>query len=78
MFLYQSFNSNGDTATNLSAHIQTLRSEVARLRQNLAISQQEHTQKMQRYAQEERNILILKLHINYLMKRVEDLTKFFG
>lgn len=48
--------SNGDTATNLSAHIQTLRQEVARLRQNLAISQQEHTQKMQRYAQEERNI----------------------
>lgn len=48
--------SNGDTATNLSAHIQTLRSEVARLRQTLAISQQEHTQKMQRYAQEERNI----------------------
>jgi len=48
--------SNGDTATNLSAHIQTLRQEVMRLRQNLAISQQEHTQKMQRYAQEERNI----------------------
>ncbi|KAF7287035.1 coiled-coil domain-containing protein 6 isoform X1 [Rhynchophorus ferrugineus] len=48
--------SNGDTATNLSAHIQTLRQEVARLRQNLAISQQEHTQKMQKYAQEERNI----------------------
>lgn len=48
--------SNGDTATNLSAHIQTLRSEVARLRQTLAISQQEHTQKMQRYVQEERNI----------------------
>ncbi|XP_048518684.1 coiled-coil domain-containing protein 6 isoform X2 [Dendroctonus ponderosae] len=48
--------SNGDTATNLSAHIQTLRQEVARLRQTLAISQQEHTQKMQRYVQEERNI----------------------
>ncbi|XP_030760796.1 coiled-coil domain-containing protein 6 [Sitophilus oryzae] len=48
--------SNGDTATNLSAHIQTLRQEVARLRQTLAISQQEHTQKMQKYAQEERNI----------------------
>ncbi|KAJ8985565.1 hypothetical protein NQ317_011525 [Molorchus minor] len=47
---------NGDTATNLSSHIQTLRSEVARLRSNLAMSQQEHTQKMQRYAQEERNI----------------------
>ncbi|KAJ8931085.1 hypothetical protein NQ314_016049, partial [Rhamnusium bicolor] len=48
--------SNGDTASNLSSHIQTLRSEVARLRSTLAISQQEHTQKMQRYAQEERNI----------------------
>lgn len=48
--------SNGDTATNLSSHIQTLRSEVTRLRSTLAISQQEHTQKMQRYAQEERNI----------------------
>lgn len=47
---------NGDTAANLSAHIQTLRTEVARLRQNLAISQAEHTQKMQRYAQEERCI----------------------
>ena len=34
---------NGDTATNLSTHIQTLRSEVARLRHNLLISQQERT-----------------------------------
>jgi coiled-coil domain-containing protein 6 len=33
--------SNGDTAANLSTHIQTLRSEVARLRNQLAISQQE-------------------------------------
>lgn len=32
---------NGDTATSLSAHIQTLRSEVARLRHTLFISQQE-------------------------------------
>ncbi|KAL1513397.1 hypothetical protein ABEB36_002816 [Hypothenemus hampei] len=48
--------SNGDTASNLSTHIQTLRQEVTRLRQNLASSQQEHTQKMQRYVQEERNI----------------------
>ncbi|XP_023020953.1 coiled-coil domain-containing protein 6 [Leptinotarsa decemlineata] len=47
---------NGDTATNLSAHIQTLRSEVNRLRSFLQTSQQEHTQKMQRFAQEERNI----------------------
>lgn len=47
---------NGDTASNLSAHIHALRSEVARLRQQLAFSQQEHTQKMQRYVQEERCI----------------------
>lgn len=47
---------NGDTASNLSAHIQTLRSEVTRLRNTLAISQQEHTEKMQRYVNEERNI----------------------
>lgn len=47
---------NGDTASNLSAHIQTLRSEVARLRSNLAASQQEHTEKMQRYVNEERSI----------------------
>lgn len=33
--------SNGDTAANLSTHIQTLRSEVARLRNQLAIAQQE-------------------------------------
>lgn len=47
---------NGDTASNLSAHIQTLRSEVARLRSMLAASQQEHTEKMQRYVNEERSI----------------------
>lgn len=47
---------NGDKASNLSAHIQTLRNEVNRLRQNLQISQQEHAEKMQRYAQEERSI----------------------
>ncbi|XP_017843696.2 coiled-coil domain-containing protein 6 [Drosophila busckii] len=34
-------NANGDTATNLSAHIQTLRSEVVRLRANLATAQKE-------------------------------------
>jgi len=47
---------NGDTASNLSTHIQTLRSEVARLRTQLLSSQQEHTQKMQRYVQEEKCI----------------------
>ncbi|KAJ8672842.1 hypothetical protein QAD02_004102 [Eretmocerus hayati] len=48
--------SNGDTATNLSTHIQNLRSEVARLRHTLLMSQQEHTEKMQRYVNEEKHI----------------------
>lgn len=47
---------NGDTAANLSGHIQTLRQEVARLRHGLASSQQEHSQSMQRIASEERHI----------------------
>ncbi|EDV97786.1 coiled-coil domain-containing protein 6 [Drosophila grimshawi] len=34
-------NANGDTATNLSAHIQTLREEVLRLHANLATAQKE-------------------------------------
>lgn len=33
--------SNGDTAANLSSHIQTLRSEVVRLKNLLSIHQQE-------------------------------------
>lgn len=48
--------SNGDPAANLSTHIQTLRSEVARLRNQLAIAQQENTEKMQRYVNEEKSI----------------------
>ncbi|XP_053980253.1 coiled-coil domain-containing protein 6 isoform X2 [Hylaeus anthracinus] len=47
---------NGDTATSLSTHIQTLRSEVATLRHTLLISQQEHTEKTQRYVNEEKQI----------------------
>lgn len=49
-------NANGDTATNLSTHIQTLRSEVLRLRANLAAAQKETTKKMQQFAQEEKSI----------------------
>lgn len=45
-----------DTASNLSAHIQTLRSEVARLRSNLLAAQKETSQKMQQFAQEEKCI----------------------
>lgn len=47
---------NGDTATNLSSHIQHLRSEVLRLRSNLAAAQKETNQKMQQFAQEEKTI----------------------
>lgn len=46
---------NGDTATNLSSHIQHLRSEVLRLRSNLMAAQKETNQKMQQFAQEEKN-----------------------
>ncbi|KAH8343316.1 coiled-coil domain-containing protein 6 [Drosophila kikkawai] len=46
----------GDTATSLSAHIQNLRSEVLRLRANLAAAQKETTIKMQQYALEEKSI----------------------
>lgn len=47
---------NGDTATNLSSHIQHLRSEVLRLRSNLMAAQKETNQKMQQFAQEEKTI----------------------
>lgn len=47
---------NGDTASNLSAHIQTLRSEVTRLRTNLTAAQKETCEKMQQFAQEEKCI----------------------
>lgn len=46
----------GDTATNLSAHIETLRSEVARLRSNLEAAEKESNDKTQQFAQEEKNI----------------------
>ncbi|XP_014209909.1 coiled-coil domain-containing protein 6 [Copidosoma floridanum] len=47
---------NGDTAVNLSTHIQNLRSEVARLRRHLLISQQENSEKVQRFVNEEKQI----------------------
>lgn len=47
---------NGDTAANLSIHIQTLRSEVDKLRRQLSFAEKEHTQKMQHYVNEERHI----------------------
>ncbi|XP_013141362.1 PREDICTED: coiled-coil domain-containing protein 6-like isoform X2 [Papilio polytes] len=48
--------SNGDTASNLSNHIQTLRSEVVKLRNQLAVSQNENKEKMHRFALEEKYI----------------------
>ncbi|XP_068630192.1 coiled-coil domain-containing protein 6 isoform X2 [Battus philenor] len=48
--------SNGDTASNLSSHIQTLRSEVVKLRNQLAVSQNENKEKMHRFALEEKYI----------------------
>nr|CAD7195321.1 unnamed protein product [Timema douglasi]CAD7410436.1 unnamed protein product [Timema poppensis] len=47
---------NGDTAANLTSHIQSLRNSVAKLRQQLALAQQESNEKMQRYVNEEKNI----------------------
>lgn len=49
-------NANGDTASNLSANVQNLRSEVIRLRVNLAAAQKETNEKMQQFAQEEKCI----------------------
>lgn len=49
-------NANGDTATNLSTHIQTLRSEVIRLRANLSAAQKSNNEKEQQFAQEEKTI----------------------
>ncbi|KAL4706473.1 hypothetical protein ACJJTC_015671 [Scirpophaga incertulas] len=48
--------SNGDTASNLSSHIQTLRSEVVKLRNQLTLSQNENKEKMHRFALEEKHI----------------------
>ncbi|XP_072940201.1 coiled-coil domain-containing protein 6-like isoform X2 [Epargyreus clarus] len=48
--------SNGDTASNLSNHIQTLRSEVVKLRNQLTVSQNENKEKMHRFALEEKHI----------------------
>lgn len=47
---------NGDTASNLSSHIQNLRSEVLRLRSNLTAAQKDTNQKMQKFANEEKSI----------------------
>jgi len=48
--------SDGDTAGNLTHHIQNLRGEVAKLKNQLHRAQQEHADKMAHYAQEEKHI----------------------
>ncbi|CAL4117766.1 unnamed protein product, partial [Meganyctiphanes norvegica] len=46
----------GDRANNLSTHIQQLRNEVTRYRQQLSSAQEEHNRTTQNYLQEERAI----------------------
>lgn len=47
---------NGDTAANLALHIKHLRNEVSKLKMQLINTHQEHSEKMARYAIEEKNI----------------------
>lgn len=49
-------NVNGDEASALTSHIQNLRSEVEKLRNNLAAAERESLEKTQHFAQEERHI----------------------
>lgn len=49
-------NLNGDEASVLTSHIQTLRSEVEKLRNNLAAAERENLEKTQHYQIEERHI----------------------
>lgn len=60
---------NGDTASNLSSHIQTLRSEVTCLRSQLANAQQEHTQKMERYVKDEKSVREENLRLHRKLQR---------
>ncbi|XP_015920442.1 coiled-coil domain-containing protein 6 [Parasteatoda tepidariorum] len=46
----------GDTAANLTLHVQHLRSEVAKLKMQLLNAQQEHSEKMAQFAMEEKNV----------------------
>ncbi|WAQ97635.1 CCDC6-like protein, partial [Mya arenaria] len=70
---------NGDTAENLSSHIEGLRGEVARLRRMLQSAQHEHEEKMAHYAQEERHIreenLRLQRKLQMEMERRESLCR---
>lgn len=52
----QQNNENGDTASQLTAHVDVLRSEVEKLRSQLANSEKQSQQKSQQFAQEEKCI----------------------
>lgn len=52
----QQNNENGDTASQLTAHVDVLRSEVEKLRSQLANSEKQSAQKSQQFAQEEKCI----------------------
>ncbi|XP_013780606.1 coiled-coil domain-containing protein 6-like [Limulus polyphemus] len=47
---------NGDTAANLTLHVQHLRNEVAKLKMQLLNAQQEHSEKMAQFAMDEKQI----------------------
>ncbi|GAB1597842.1 coiled-coil domain-containing protein 6-like isoform X1 [Argonauta hians] len=70
---------NGDTAQNLAQHIEHLRAEVTRLKQQLMAAQAEHEEKMAQYAQEERQIreenLRLQRKLQMEMERRESLCR---
>ncbi|XP_013417577.1 coiled-coil domain-containing protein 6 [Lingula anatina] len=70
---------NGDTAANLTQHINRLRSEVSRLRNQLVTAQAEHVQKMAHYQEEERHIreenLRLQRKLQMEMERRESLCR---
>ncbi|BFZ02598.1 hypothetical protein BsWGS_05638 [Bradybaena similaris] len=70
---------NGDTASNLVQHIDSLRSEVIKLKDQLRSAQIEHAEKMAQYAQEERQIreenLRLQRRLQLEMERRENLCR---
>ncbi|KAG1679925.1 Coiled-coil domain-containing protein 6 [Nymphon striatum] len=70
---------NGDTASNLTLHIQHLRNEVSKLKTQLLNAQQEHSEKMAQYAMEEKQIreenLRLQRKLQLEMDRRESLCR---
>lgn len=60
---------NGDTASNISSHIQILRSEVLRLRANLAATEEATTKKLQQFVQEEKTIREENLRLQQKLKQ---------